>query len=171
VLYNKDGTYLVGCVLENESESLKVDSSAIKISGVCADDTILHFDVSDLDEAMFVVAMLNAPIVDSLLKPMQSRGQWGERHIQKKVLELPLPKFDPKNKKHMELVALTKQAHAKAQRMIRDLEDKYASIGKIRSIIKAELSEEILQIDKTVRELIIQSGTLPNSLHDFISKS
>jgi len=171
VLYNKDGTYLVGCVLENESGSLKLDSSSIKISGVCADDTILHFDVSDLDEAMFVVAMLNAPIVDSLIKPMQSRGQWGERHIQKKVLELPLPKFDPNNKKHMELVALTKQAHAKAQKTIRNLEDKYASIGKIRSIIKAELSEEILQIDKTVRELIIQSGNIPNSLHDFIGKS
>jgi hypothetical protein len=170
VLYNKDGTYLVACVLENRSSSLKADSSLIRVSGVCADDTILHFDISNLDEAMFIVAILNAPIVDSLIKPMQSRGQWGERHIQKKVLELPLPRFEPKNKKHMELVGLAKQAQAKAEKTVGKLEEKYASIGKIRSMLKAELSEELLQIDKIVRELIVHAGNLPNTLGDFLKK-
>lgn len=169
VLYNKDGTYLVACVVENRYASLKAGSSSIRLSGVCADDTTLHFDIDDLDEAMFVAAILNAPTIDSLIKPMQSRGQWGERHIQKKVLELPLPKFNPKNKKHMELVRLAKQAQAKAEKLVAELESKYSGIGKIRQLIKVEIAEEALKIDKIVRELISQTGSQPDGLDDFVN--
>lgn len=168
VLYNKSGTYLVACVVQNRKASLKVDSSEIKLAGVCADDTCYWFDTDNLDEALFVAAMLNAPIVDSLIKPMQSRGQWGERDIHKKVLELPLPKFNPKNKKHMELVKLAEQAQTKAEKLVPDLEKKYSGIGKIRQLIKVEIAEEVLKIDKIVRELISETGGLPNGLEDFV---
>lgn len=168
VLYNKDGTNLVACVIENQHTSVKVASSAVRISGVCADDTALRIDTDDYDEAMFLAAMLNAPIINSLIKPMQSRGQWGERHIQKKVLELPLPKYDPRNKKHKELCRLGEQAQAKARSLIMDLESKYTDIGKIRQLIKVELEEEILKIDRIVRDLIAENGSLPNGIDDYL---
>jgi len=171
VLYNKSGTYLVSCVVENRKTKLDLDSSEIRISGVCADDTAYWFDTNNSDEAMFIAALLNAPIVDALIKPMQSRGQWGERDIHKKVLELPLPKFNPKNEKHMELVKLGKQAQTKAQKLIADLEAKYSGIGKIRQLIKVEIAEDLLKIDKIVRELIAQAENSPNSLSDYIKKS
>ena len=170
VLYNKDGTNLVACVVENKPARLKVDSSTIRISGTCADDTILHFDTDDYVEALFVAAMLNAPIVNSLIKPMQSRGQWGERHIQKKVLELPLPKFNPKNKAHLKLVEIAKAAQLKAENIIEELSSKYTSIGKIRQLVKVELAEEILKIDKIVRDLMFQMSSLPKSLEDYAEK-
>jgi hypothetical protein len=170
VLYNRSGTHLVSCVVENKTSAKRVDSSELPISGVVCDGTVHRFDTNNLDEAMFVSAMLNAPIVDALIKPMQTRGLWGERDIYKKVLELPLPKFNQRNEKHLQLVALAKQAHSKASGIIGELEEKYSSIGKIRVTIKAELSEEILRIDKIVRELVIRAGNLPNSLGDYISK-
>ncbi|MGH2639297.1 MAG: Eco57I restriction-modification methylase domain-containing protein [Rhabdochlamydiaceae bacterium] len=98
VLYNKSGTYLVCCVIENKKTKLKADPVQIQLSGVCADDTTYRFDTDDYDEAMFVCGMLNAPIVDSLIKPMQSRGQWGERDIHKKVLEIPYRNSIPTTK-------------------------------------------------------------------------
>lgn len=168
ILYNKDGTYLVACVVDNTTSALKIDSVSIQVQGICADDTTLHFDVDDRDEAMFLAAVLNAPTIDALIKPMQARGQWGERHIQKKVLELPLPKFNPKNKKHLELAALAKQAQVKAEKAMVNLESKYSSIGKIRQLIKVEIEEEILRIDKIVRDLISESGSLPNGLDAFL---
>lgn len=168
VLYNASGTYLVSAVVPNRASITKVDSSEIKVAGVIADHKAYWFDTDNLDEAMFIAAMLNAPIVDSLIKPMQSRGQWGERDIHKKVLELPLPKFNPKNSKHMELVRLAKQAQTKAEKLVIDLESKYTGIGKIRQMIKVEIAEEVLKIDKIVRDLISETGSLPNGLDDFV---
>jgi hypothetical protein len=170
VLYNRSGTHLVSCVVENKKFVRRVDSSEISVSGIICDGTVHWSDTTNLDEGMFVTAMLNAPIVDSLIKPMQTRGLWGERDIYKKVLELPLPKFNPKNKKHLALVALARDAQAKSQKVIPELGEKYTSIGKIRSIVKAELAEEILQIDKIVRELMVHAGSLPNNLGDFMDK-
>jgi hypothetical protein len=171
VLYNASGTYLVSSVVENRPSTVRVDSSEIRISGVIADHKAYWFDTNNHDEAMFIAAILNAPIIDSLIKPMQSRGQWGERDIHKKVLELPIPKFNSKNKAHMALVDLAKQAQIKARKLMPPLEAKYSGIGKIRQLIKAELSEEILKIDKIVRDLIVQSGSLPNNLEDFLGQT
>jgi hypothetical protein len=99
---------------------------------------------------------------------MQTRGQWGPRDIHKKVLEIPLPRFNPKNKKHTELVELAKQTREKAEKLVEDLEVKYTGIGKIRQLIKVELEAEILRIDKIVRELISDTGSLPNGLDDYM---
>jgi hypothetical protein len=171
VLYNTSGTYLVSCVLKNRPWTLKTDSAQIKISGVISDHKSYFYDTDNYEEALFIAALLNAPIVDSLIKPMQSRGQFGERDIVKKVLELPLPKFNPHNKKHMELVELAKQAQTKAEKLAVDLELKYSGIGKIRQLIKVEIEEEVLKIDRIVRDLISEAGSLPNGLDDYVSKS
>jgi methylase of polypeptide subunit release factors len=168
VLYNASGTYLVASVVENRSRVVKVDSSEIKISGVIADVKTFRYDTSDLDEALFIAAILNAPIVDSLIKPMQSRGQFGERDIHKKVLELPLPKFRPKDKGHLELVRLAKQAQGKVEKIVPELERRYFSIGKIRQMVKSEIEEELLKIDKIVRDLISETADLPNGLDDYL---
>lgn len=167
VLYNTSGTYLVSCIVNNESSAIRTDSSQIKVSGVIADAKVYRLDTSDRNEALFISAVLNAPIVDSLIKPMQSRGQFGERDIHKKVLELPLPKFNPRNKKHMELVKLAEQAQIKAEKLVAELEKKYSGIGKIRQMIKVEIAEEVLKIDKIVRVLILEAGGLPNGLDNF----
>jgi len=171
ILYNTSGTYLVACLMKNEPTKVKINSSFLEIQGVVGESTTYWFDTNNREEGLFITAMLNAPIIDALIKPMQSRGLWGERHIHKKVLELPLPKFNPKNKTHMKLVDLSNDAEDKASKIINELEAKYSSIGKIRQLVKAGLSEEILKIDKIVRELIVQSGSLPNCISDYITKS
>ena len=168
VLYNASGTYLVSCVIENRPSEIKVDSTKIRTSGVVADAKAYWFDTNNLDEAIFVCAMLNSPVVDSLIKPMQSRGQWGERDIHKKVLELPLPKFNPSNKSHNELVRLGKKAQVKAAKIISGLEKEYTGIGKIRQLVKVEINEEILKIDKIVRRLLEKTSSVPNGLEDFV---
>jgi len=92
----------------------------------------------------------------------------GERNIHKKVLELPLPKFNPKNKDHLELVKLAKEAQAKAPKIVPELERRYSSIGKIRQVVKSETEEELLKIDKIVRDLISETVDLQNGLDDYL---
>ena len=168
VLYNTSETYLVSCVIENGPSTINADLAKIRLSGVLADAKTYRFDTNDFDEALFVCALLNTQIVDSLIKPMQSRGHWGERDIHKKVLELPLPKFNPKNKDHLELVKLAKEAQAKASKIVPELERRYSSIGKIRQVVKSETEEELLKIDKIVRDLISETVDLQNGLDDYL---
>lgn len=170
VLYNHSGTYLVSCVLENKASTTKFDSSEIKLAGVITDVKAYGFDTSNFQEAMFVCAFLNAPIIDSLIKPMQSRGQWGARDIHKKVLELPIPKFDARDPRHIQLVGLAKEAQAKAEKLVPELETKYSGIAKIRQLIKVQVVEEVLKIDKIVRDLLSEAGNIPSDLDAFTQR-
>jgi hypothetical protein len=67
----------------------------------------------------------------------------------------------------MELVKLAEQAQIKAKKLVPQLETKYSGIAKIRQLIKIEIVEEVLKIDKIVRDLLYASGNAPSSLEDF----
>jgi len=155
VLYNSSGTYLVGCVALNGSFDVKVDDSSVKSNGVVAEITTFYCDIDSEDEAHYIVGFLNAPIIDRLVKPMQARGDFGERHIHKKVLELPIPKYEPHNKTHKELSDLAKACAGKVEQALPALREKYDSIGKIRQLIKEDLRAEIAEIDKLAKTILL----------------
>ena len=83
---------------------------------------------------------------------MQAKGDFGERHIHKKPLELPIPKFKSSSKKHMQLVTLGKNCTKLANDKLPKLDEKYQSIGKIRSIIRKNLKDKLKKIDELVYE-------------------
>lgn len=64
---------------------------------------------------------------------------------------------------------LAEDAQKKAAEIVAGYEQQYSGIGKIRQLVKAELSEEILKIDKIVRKLIVQAGSLPNCITDYVA--
>jgi hypothetical protein len=107
------------------------------------------------DEAFYLAAALNAPSIDRLLKPLQARGLWGPRHIHKKVLELPIPQFEPSEKAHLKLAEL---GRACIQEVAEWLEaggpGKVRSIGKLRSMVRDMLAEELGEIDEWVEPLL-----------------
>jgi type I restriction-modification system DNA methylase subunit len=168
VLYNTSGTYLVASVAQNGARSIKVDGSVVNLSGLIADAKTYFYDTSNEDEAFFIASILNAPIIDKLIKPMQSRGLWGERDIHKKVLELPIPRYNPKDELHTQLVAISKECHKKVKEIIPALEQKYTSIGKIRAEVKEAIEHEISEIDRIVRQLLLKTGTKHKSMEYFI---
>ncbi len=167
VLYNTSGTYLVSCIVNNGARELSVDGITLKTSGVVAESTAYFFDTDNQDEAMYLCAFLNSPTIDKLVKPMQSRGLFGERHIHKKVLELPIPKFNPKNKLHLRLVEIAKKSQAKVERRLPELSKGYTGIGKIRQLVKEELETEIAEIDRIVKKILLEHGLSTKNLGDF----
>jgi hypothetical protein len=105
--------------------------------------------------------LLNAPVIDELLKPMQARGLFGPRHIHKKVWELPIPEFEPSNEDHIKLASLGEECTKKVSKLLSkgtatktSTELISASIGNLRKMIKAELEEEIKEIDGIVRRVL-----------------
>jgi len=157
VLYPTSATYLCACVVENKPVEFEIGGQRLEARGIVANERTYHFETDDEAEVHYLVAVLNAPFVDQLLKPMQSRGQWGPRDIHKKVLELPIPQFDPSEEAHLKLADL---GRACTQKVADWLEaggpGKVRSIGKLRSMVRQMLAEELREIDNLVEPLLTQ---------------
>jgi hypothetical protein len=154
VLYVAAGTYLCACVVEREPVRLDIAGQEVNATGFLADVKTFHFETENRDEAHYLNAVLNSPFVDKLIKPMQSRGQWGPRDIHKKVLDLSIPQFDPSKAEHRRLAEL---GRACTQKVTDWLEGggpgKVHSIGKLRSMVREMLAEELGEIDGLVRKM------------------
>jgi SAM-dependent methyltransferase len=155
VIYPSSGTYLCAYVVEDQPIAFDIGDQNVPVQGFIVDHVTYHFETSIGDEAYYLVAILNAPLTDRLIKPMQARGLWGARHIHKKVLELPIPQFDPSEEAHLELAEL---GRACTQKVADWLEGggpgKVRSIGKLRSMVREMLAEELKEIDAWVEPLL-----------------
>lgn len=161
VLYPTSATYLCGCVVERKRIALETSGQELELKDFIADHITYCYETNNNQEAYFIASVLNAPIVDVLLKPMQARGLFGPRHIHKKVWELPIPEFDPSNENHLKLASLGEECTKEVSKLLSKgtatktcTELVSASIGNLRKMIKAELKDEIKEIDGIVRELL-----------------
>jgi SAM-dependent methyltransferase len=59
--------------------------------------------VTSLEEARYLLGILNSETGRLRAENLQSRGQWGARHFDKVMLSLPIPLFDPAEPLHREL--------------------------------------------------------------------
>ncbi|MHC3370787.1 N-6 DNA methylase (plasmid) [Rhodococcus aetherivorans] len=90
VVYAKAGMHVAAAVV--------TDQRAI------IDHTLYWGSMSSLNEAKFLVSVLNAPSLTEMTRPLMSYGK-DERHIDKHVWKLPIPKYDPENEIHVAIVA------------------------------------------------------------------
>jgi transcriptional regulator of acetoin/glycerol metabolism len=59
---------------------------------------------------------------------------------------------------HKQLSDLAKTCAIKAEDLLPPLAEKYDSIGKIRQVIKQELEDEIVQIDRLAKAILLSHG-------------
>ena len=62
------------------------------------------------EEARYLTAILNAPVTTEMVAIYQSRGLFGGRDFDKNVWRLPIPKFNPADPLHTQLVDLAAKA-------------------------------------------------------------
>lgn len=97
VVYIKSGMHLAAARL--------VDPRAI------VDHTLYWAAVESEAEAEFLLGILNAAVVTRRVRPLMAYGK-DERHIDKQVWRLPIPRFDPDCAVHGELVAAARAVEA-----------------------------------------------------------
>lgn len=159
LVYNKDGTHLSACVVTSKEMTVPVGDQTVSLQGFVAQDDTVFFQTDSRQEAEYLCSVFNSRVVDEAIKPIQARGLWGERHIQKKPLELAIPKFDPNNHAHRALVELAQRCGSSA----RNAMDKFIqarggdvgllspqAIGQLRSKMRENLSAELDEIDALV---------------------
>ncbi|ACF13532.1 BseRI endonuclease, putative [Chloroherpeton thalassium ATCC 35110] len=116
------------------------------------------FATDNPDEAAYLASYLNSGYANQAIKAFQSRGLFGERHIHKKILELPLPKYDAGNNAHQELAAQGNACAAEVHEVIlknylnADLSPN--ALGRVRKTIRQNLQLRFQEIDGLVEKIL-----------------
>lgn len=143
VVYNAAGTNLAAAV---------VDRSHIPLPFV-VEHKLYHCSVDSADEGYYLSAILNAETVNEEIKPFQSSGLLGERDIEKKVLELPIPIYDQKQPLHLELSKLGRQA-AKEVLLVLAKGGLPVRLGNRRTAVREAIAETLAKINDVVSKLL-----------------
>jgi len=184
VLHLRSGTNLAATVINTEN----VLRENQLINGIVAGHTLHFYDTDNAEEAYYLVAILNSSFLDELIKPMQSKGEFGERDIGKKPFEFPIPRYDPNNEVHKRLAELGKKASEIAQNIlpqllsVRGYDKKLRErnvltpqeVGTLRRDIRNHLRDIIQQIDDLVIELLktsVSKNTGASSLDKYFKKT
>ncbi len=154
VIYNSSGTIPTSSVIRKD-ELLNNTEQIVNFQGFVVDKVTIYFRTSNLKEAYYLSAIINAPEINNLIKPMQARGLWGPRHIQKKILELPIPQFEAGNLQHERLAELGEFCTRKVRDWLaQGGPGQVKSIGRLRQLVRALLREELKEIDILVKQIL-----------------
>jgi methylase of polypeptide subunit release factors len=162
VVYNMSGTHICSCVIDANIASWEVEGLSVR--GFVADKTTYWYETLDENEAYYLSAVLNSPIVDRTIKPFQTKGAFGasrgrgERDIMRRPFEvLPIPLYDANNEKHRRLAGLGRRCHAKVVNFVENADPQIFEqpIGKLRQQIRRELlPQELAEIDTLVKNIL-----------------
>lgn len=164
LLYNASGTYLCACVIDADAIARQT-LGQLRVQGFVADSTTYWFETTNHDEAHYLCAFLNAPIVDEAIKPFQAKGAFGalsgkgQRHICRLPFEVVrIPVFEPENQLHQQLAALSRDCHQKMLSFLSDPANRSLltqTTGTLRQTLrKRPLATELAQIDALVKQIL-----------------
>ncbi|HEX5425408.1 MAG TPA: N-6 DNA methylase, partial [Candidatus Acidoferrales bacterium] len=102
VLYNAAGTDVSASRFDRDAHPLRL----------IVEHKVYWAVVEDEHEADYLAAFLNSEAANEAIKPFQSTGLWGERDIEKKLLDLPIPMYDESAPRHKTLAELGEKARA-----------------------------------------------------------
>jgi methylase of polypeptide subunit release factors len=145
VLYNAEGTNVAATFFDRASRKLPL----------VVEHTVYWGAFASKDEAHYLTAVLNSQVVNLAIKPFQAIGLLGERHVQKKLLELPIPTFNHESAKHKEIARFGLEASQKTEAVVSAGEFPLkTSIARQRAFIREHLKSELGEIDKLVAALL-----------------
>lgn len=146
VLYNASGKDASACVTDVASHGSRFMAEST---------TYVCFTATD-DEAHYVCCYLNSEFANAAIKEFQAKGLFGERHVHKKILELPWPAFTLNNPWHRKLAALGRNAATLALQAVgpqREMELGTRDLGQLRLRVRREIAPVLADIDHLVKAI------------------
>lgn len=145
VLYNAAGTNVSAAHFDRSSCGLPF----------VVDHTLYWAAFSDENEADYLCAILNCEATNLAIKPFQSMGLLGQRHVHKKLLELPIPTFDHENERHCVIAHLGRAARTKAVEGYQSGQfPNESTVAHQRAFVRSHLKTELQKIDNLVIKLL-----------------
>ena len=122
--------------------------------GEIANDTLYHWKAGSEEEAAYLVALLNAPVLKLAFADAKRSGRHFDTEFWAKV---PIPRYDKKNRNHVALARLTVEAERLIERWMADSANtqglKQVGLSKrIRSLLEEQ--GVLGQIDAVARKIL-----------------
>lgn len=139
VVYAASGTVPAACVLRDTS--------------VVLEHSVYWSPAASEGEGLYLAAILSSETARARVEQLQARGQWGARHFDKVMFELPIPKFDPAVPVHARLA----EAGARAEQVAASAPlPERGGFRAARAAIRNALKEDGVgdEIDRLVAELL-----------------
>ncbi len=153
-VYCASGTHLCACVVATR-DVRRASFAGVRPRGFVADTKTYHIELHDEAEARYLAAVLNSRCLDEAITDLQSRGLWGARDVHKKVLDLPIPLFDPSDRDHARLAEIGRECAAKVRHWVRSSGPGHTkSTGLLRRRVREILADELRHIDSIVRPML-----------------
>ena len=139
VVYTKSGTNPAACFVQDET--------------AVVDSQLYWASVETREEAHYLCAILNSETLRVSVQHYQARGQWGARHFDKYVFNLPIPRFECDNAIHRALADAGQTAADVAQN-VPSKEGEYFT--RTRKRIRTALAEHGVagEIDRLTEQLL-----------------
>ncbi len=67
------------------------------------DERLYWVTCKDIDEANYLLAIINSQFLYDAVQPLMSKGQFGARDLHKQLWKLPIPEYDAANPQHREI--------------------------------------------------------------------
>lgn len=96
VVYTASGMYLAAAIVSDET--------------VVIEHKLYWSEAVSLDEARYLVSILNSAALTMAVRPLQGRGEHNPRDFDKYIFNLNIPPYDPRDSAHRELVTLAEQS-------------------------------------------------------------
>ena len=143
-------------VIYNKSGRIGIRASRISLDTI-AENTLYHHTCATESEAAYLVALLNADILQEAYRQSQRTRRHFDLHLWSAV---PIPRYDSSNPDHIELANLCRQAEIAAE-FVRDTLPPGTGQIKVSAAIHQQLrSQGIAQsIDQAARQLIPEQAT------------
>lgn len=156
VLYTASATHLTACVVDrHELHEFPLGEQMITSQGIVADHKTYWLATDDEDEALFLVAWLNSPSLDTAIKSTQTVGAFGPRDIHKRPFEVELPKYSQSAKSHQRLAQLGREATDAARDAAGSLPP-LKSVGALRKRVRNDpkVAKVLAKIAKATEKLV-----------------
>ena len=96
-------------------------ASLIQNDDVVVDYKLFWVTCKNSEEANYLLAIINSDALQEAVRPLMSKGQFGERDLQKHLWRLPIPEFDPAQELHCVIAAAGATAQAAAGNRLEEL--------------------------------------------------
>ena len=77
----------------------------------------------DVNEANYLLAIINSDALYEAAQPLMSKGQFGSRDLHKHLWKLPIPEFDPKQKLHVAIAKAGERAATGAAQKLAEVRE------------------------------------------------
>lgn len=139
VVYSKAGILPVAAIIRDEEAII--------------DHKLYWMATGVVDEARYLVGILNSEAVRGRIEGLQSEGQFGKRDFDKVMFSLPIPRFQRGNLLHQEIAQAAVHAEGVAARVQIEAEQSFQS--KRRAIREALISDGVSRrLDVLITRLI-----------------